>query len=241
MKILFFIPVMILFFSCEKPMHEDSTQAALPSSYMQRGTDSIPFYSNNPYDAIGAVYGEILQAHLDAAATPTSNDSIYAYVNQLVVQHSFFHSLSYQQYSKIELGRLEDYITYGKTLLPGIIQQLNLSTEVKSSHEEFVELLIDKLNEREDYLVIHEYILDYEDRILDDKEIGTTDKQYLLTVSSILRHSTYAKRKRPKKNTDLDWDWLTASVLGTVEGTAQGDANGLTASLKAAIMENPSP
>lgn len=240
MKNYFFMTLFsLLFVSCESTEStelEPTSPAA--SHYDSKAKEALPENFSNAFDYVGAVHNEVLYAYCADSILPITTNDIIHRVQLKVSSHPYFNGLPIAAYGLIPQSRIDYLASNSNVALAAIVEELPLSLQAKSDFRFFVTAVLAKVNLEEDYQVIHDFILAYETSITTAQAYAPSEKEYLLTVTSIIRHSVYAKKKRPKKNTDPDWDWLTANIAGAVEGAQYGAEQAILTALKTGIIQN---
>lgn len=237
MKIYFMlIAYAFLFISCEST---DSEEALTELQHFSKIKNDIPPINNsNNYDLLGQVYQDVLLNYYAESVLPNSNDSIIATVNLKAHNHSFFGNLLPTEYDLLPESRIEYLALHGGTALDSLVANMPLSAKAKTDFSQFVASVLLQVANEDNYLEIYNNVVFYETTIQDSAQLTTVEKVNLLMVTSIIRHSVYARKKRPKKNTDLDWYWLTANFAGAIEGVQYGKEHTVLAALKSGIIEN---
>lgn len=225
-----------LFFSCDSTESEEITSDI--SYHSKTSHDIPPVNSSNDYDIVGQVHHDVLYSYYADSFLPMSSDSIVKRVNLKASSHPYFDNFLLADYDLIPESRIAYLVSNSSTAFESIVTDLPLSLQAKTDFRLFVSTVLSKVNNGVDYLDIHNYVVSYESSVVASTTYTASEKEYLLIVTSIIRHSVYAKEKRPKKNTDPDWDWLTANITGAVEGAQYGKSHAILTALKAGIIEN---
>lgn len=234
MKFYYFYFAMALFFiSCDSSMNEqDSTANHYKSSETK---EELPFNSANPFDGAGTIHNELLTSYYAHYPLPTETDSIIALFYENAKAHSFFATISS---SPILPNELDMLLKEPDIVLQDFLESSDLSEKAKISLNGYIETLLDYANSSEDYAVIYDYITTYENTIETDALYSSDEKAFILTITSITRHSVYMKKKRPKKNTDPDWNWLTTNIFGATAGANGDTQKAIYTAVVAGIIEN---
>jgi hypothetical protein len=81
-----------------------------------------------------------------------------------------------------------------------IVQNSQLTSYAKSNLVNFLHGLI---NQRQlDFTVSYNYIVDYEETVIEDSSLDADETETILTITSISRYSLYSETERK----DKDWD-----------------------------------
>ena len=226
----------LLFVSCETT--ESELISSETNTLSKKSEDLLPLNPTNSYDFVGQVHYDISTSYFADSNLPKTIDSIVSQVNLKASIHPFFDDFLSADYNLVPQSRIVYLVSDSHGAFDSIVDDLPLNATAKNDFRLFVETVLSKVDNDEDYIDIHNYIVHYESTIQDSGQLSVSEKEYLLTVTSIIRHSVYAKKKRPKKNTDLDWYWLGAKFTGAVEGAQYGKSHAILTALKAGIIEN---
>ncbi len=226
----------LLFVSCETT--ETELTSSETNTLSKKSEDLLPVNPTNSYDFVGQVHYDISTSYFADSNLPKTIDSIVSQVNLKASIHPFFDDFLSADYNLVPQNRIAYLVSDSHGAFDSIVDDLPLNATDKNDFRIFVETVLSKVDNDEDYIDIHNYIVHYESTIQDSGQLSVSEKEYLLTVTSIIRHSVYAKKKRPKKNTDLDWYWLSAKFTGAVEGAQYGKSHAILTALKAGIIEN---
>jgi hypothetical protein len=63
------------------------------------------------------------------------------------------------------------------------------------------------------------------------------DKQVLLSAAAVVRYVSYERKKRPKKNTDPDWDMMVWRIAGSA-GSLSDVQDAIFYSVICGVLEN---
>lgn len=225
-----------LFISCDPPASEEIVSDI--NNYSKKYETVSPVNLSNAYEFVGQVYADVLDSYYADPYLPKDADSIIEKVNLEAHKHVFFDNLPLADYNLIPQSRISYLVSDGEVALDLIVSDSSLPLVAKENFRSFVSTVLSKVDNKEDYTAIYNYVILYESTIQDAVQLSPSEKEYLLTVTSIIRHSVYARKKRPKKNTDLDWYWLTAKFSGALEGAQHGQTHAILTALKAGIMTN---
>ena len=226
----------LLFVSCETT--ESELTSSETNTLSKKSEDLLPVNPTNSYDFVGQVHYDISTSYFADSNLPKTIDSIVSQVNLKASIHPFFDDFLSADYNLVPQNRIAYLVSDSHGAFDSIVDDLPLNATAKNDFRLFVETVLSKVDNDDDYIDIHNYIVHYESTIQDSGQLSVSEKEYLLTVTSIIRHSVYAKKKRPKKNTDLDWYWLSAKFTGAVEGAQYGKSHAILTALKAGIIEN---
>jgi len=237
-KILWLIVFpLILFSSCA-----EETTGLIPaepvSSSLYKKTVS-PENIDNPYDSLGAVYYDLYDAYYSSGSVPSTVavtvDSLTVFATANAVFMDLVGSSSYSFGMQTEVLDLLDCMPYCKDT---IVASTFVSSKAKSVFGSFLSDYETACSVSSDYADVHAVIVDYEALVLVDTEFIVNDKRKFLIASSIARYTAYAKKKKPKKNTDPEWALLISNLTASLEGADSSDADAVFGALLMGIMEN---
>lgn len=232
----------VLLMSCsispeiEAPSIQKSSELPLP--YSSKNGVFEPENGLNDYDYAGWLHNAIFEAYYDGTIKDTSLLAIVEQVNRLANENSAFVGLSAVTYN------FEDIVKARAVLKNPLLVRatsINASLEHSGVAVEFLEFLdgIELLCRTEnDYDVIYAEVIAYEQSVLSDVRISKHDLEIIMTTTSLLRYSTYKRKKRPKKNTDPEWDLLIANVTGAASGSSESVQEAVVLSLVVGIATN---
>jgi hypothetical protein len=233
---LFILFYALLFASCEST---DTELTSTEASHISKKTqDTTPLNPANTFDYVGQVHYDLSLSYYSSFLLPKTIDSIISKANLEASEHLYFDGFLSSDYNLVSQSRIEAIVANSEDEFTSIVDDLQLSPQVKNDFSVFVATVLSKVDHDVEYEAIYNYVVLYESTLQNSNAISASEKEYLLSVTSIIRHSVYAKRKRPKKNTDPDWDWLTANITGAVEGAQYGKSHAILTALKAGIIEN---
>lgn len=226
----------LLFISCDSTESEETPSKI--SQFNKIGNDELPFNSSNSYEFVGQAYQNVLHQYYSDSILPSFNDSIIEKVNWNASTHVLFKDFVLADYNLIPESRINYIVSDSNTALNSILSNLSLPSKEKDNFRVFISTLLFKVDNDLDYLDIYNYVIAYESEIQKSDQLSSSEKEYILASTSIIRHSIYVKKRRPKKNTDLDWYWLRANFAGAIEGAQHGKNHAILAALKTGIIEN---
>lgn len=237
MKIYYLYFVLVLFtISCDSPISEPET--AITPNKISRETNDYPFNPSNSFDSAGQIHNEILTSYYEHNPLPTETDSIISLFHLKAMSHPFFSSPNSSVTTPILMSDLQPLLANPNDVLLQFLDSSTLSEKAKINLKYYIQELLLASETSEDYATIYDYIINYEAQVEANTDYTSNDKAIILTITSITRHSVYMKKKKPKKNTDPDWDWLTTNVIGASAG-ASGDVHkAIYTALIAGIIEN---
>ena len=236
MKINYLYFIAISFFiSCDSS-ESDSLQSS--STAYRKTTSDPPFNSFNTFDYAGQIHNEILSSYYDQTSLPTSIDSIISLVSQITKNHHYFINSSNLGLDSLSSVQVQFILSSPEDALKNFMDSSTLSETPKNSLNDFILGLLVYIETDVSYDLIYAHIRDYESSVFTNEYYTSAEKERILSVTSIVRHSIYMKKKKPKKNTDPDWDWLTTSIVGASARVSGDLSYAIASSIVGGIVEN---
>jgi hypothetical protein len=168
-----------------------------------------------------------------SSTLPTTLSAIIDGVDSKANANSAFTAIKGTSYSKISTTLAQDLLD-SHTSLDDVIVASALSSTAKASLSDFADTFLQLCQTQDDYGVVYDYIVDYEGDVA--SLFTGSDKKQILTITSIVRHSQF-KRKKPKNYRDLDWEHNVFHLVGAIEGSSNGTAEAITTALSLGIYE----
>lgn len=227
-----------LFISCS-----DNSDANFQNPIAQRiglvNIDSIPINKANPYDAAGQVHLELLTAYYSGEGLPLTLNGIVS-TTQTIANNtlSFSNLTGGVPYIFNNPNRVTYIVSQPVGILDEVIVGSIEGSDARTNLKSFINSLLDTCEQEEDFGVLYDYIVSYENSILQNGNLSHQDRQTIFITSSIARHSVYARKKKPKKNTDPDWSLLIGNIVAALDGADDGMADAVMKGLITGIVEN---
>lgn len=206
-----------------------------PISYRIGTTDTLPANPANPYDLAGAVHLRLLSDYAATLEKPSDLAALQSLITAIANNNPDYQSIAPAVPVPISSLRLSELAAGEYLFLSDVLMTPTMSTLGKTRLDRFAHALLAQYEDEAAYPVLHSPIVLYESEVLRDSLLTAADKRILLTTSSIARFSAYAGRKRPKKNTDPDWDLLIANLAGAGEGASHDTGTAVLMALTAGI------
>lgn len=214
-----------------------STSDDLPSYSFKNGMFE-PENGSNIYDEAGLLHNALFEAYYDGTVKDTSLLAIVEQVNRLANENSKFVGLSPFAYEFDDLNKMRGILDNPLLVRSHAVNASIQNSEVASDFLTFLNTIETLCNVENDYDLIYAEIRSYESSILTDPRVNAHDMEIILTTTSIIRYSTCKRKKRPKKNTDPEWDLLIANMTGAVSGSTESMQDAVVLSLVAGIAAN---
>jgi hypothetical protein len=197
-----------------------------------------PENDDNPYDYVGQIHNEIAYSYHNDTIKPVTIAGVIARVGYTAELNSRFTGIKEMSYSAPAVYAVSNIQIYGTTLLPGILAGSGMSTAGKEAMVLLTTMILAEAGNSNSFEENYDAIADFENAVLAHTGLTVYDKKVLLIVSSVGRHATYLVKKKPKKNTDPDWNVLIINLVGTVEGALKSEAEAINMGLVCGVLEN---
>lgn len=206
--------------------------------YFEREGDTLPNNSENPYDSLGQLQYELFSSFYETAAATTDLDSVIHSVELLVFSSQRFVPLQRPTYEPLTAARIQDVLTT-PLHMETTLAASGMTSTAQAMLTDFIAASVDYCDASYDFEAVYSLITAYEAAVLADSSLTVQDREILLVTSSVIRHSIYTKKKkRPKKNTDPEWDLMVGTFRGAVDGAVHDPAHAVLFSVVAGIWEN---
>ncbi|WP_406843499.1 hypothetical protein [Flavobacterium soyae] len=200
MKNLLLCTVLVWFFnSCSTDSEFNQSEAFSNAESKSNVGLALPMNTANPFDYKGKRYYDELGNYYQHNSTPNSaselSDQIRFMSNKMGKAHN-----SYKNIILFNNAIVDSIMSDPDNMLILIVENSLLGSAAKSSLTTFLQGLLSK---RElEFTIIYDYVVAYEDSILEDTSLSEDDKDTVLTVASISRYSLYSASERK----DRDWE-----------------------------------
>lgn len=229
--------LLIAFISCDsaESLHENPTSADVPMTLQHRG-DAMPFNTQNPYDSIGIFHNELVDAYYAQGAVSQDVDLVIALVESVASEHPYFLRLTPSAGPSVSPTEIATILIDPAQSLSTYMGESILGAAAQDSLYHFVDSI--RLVEVTDanYAAFYDYVVVYEAGISSHSLFSAQEKRVLLQITAIARHNAYKKRKRPKKNTDLDWNWMTTCAVGSAAGASGAEIKGVLTTVVVGVL-----
>ena len=225
----------VLFVACSDEEKETTQEPVLNVSVSK--TSSTPANPFNPYDEVGAIYAETMSVYYAKDTHPVEVDSVLHEVEDIAFTLPAFSSFS-GSYVSPTPAAIDSILTAPSDRLGASILDPTLSLKAQQRLSSFVDTALLYATDESDYAVFYAHATSFEFEVHSDFGYTTYDKQVLLISSSILRYTVYAKKKKPKKNTDPEWDLMVGNFTAAIEGAKISKGTAAVFALVTGIAEN---
>ena len=86
--------------------------------------------------------------------------------------------------------------------------------------------------------MLYDSIVAYEEAVYNGSSLTNHDKQTILITTSITRHGVYARKKKPKKDKDLEWQYMVGNIFAALDGADNNVEDAIMKGLVTGIVEN---
>lgn len=232
----FFTASLFGFVSCNSDT--DLTKQEENKNISSRMGDVVPGNNSNPYDEAGWVYTELFETYYANGDLGGTVSQIATKVQTIADANSSFNVMKDSTYHPVSVEQVQYILDHRSTCVNDIISASTMTAHAQSSLTTFVNSLVVLFDNESNSEVLYQFVVDYEDTILNDSLLTVNDRQIILTTTSIARHSSYLARRKPKKNTDPDWIIFVGNVIAATSGAEYGPAEAVTMALVTGIAQN---
>ena len=237
MKNIYSCLIILTFFtSCTQD--DKGKQEINPAISSKDDVDLLPMYNANKYDNVGHIYDEIFDAYYDGTSRSTDVQSVIAEVESIANVNISFEILNDSGYEPLTAERVQYLSDRGISDVAGIIGASNLSANAKTSFSNFLLSFVALYATDIDAVNMYDAIVKYESGVIASNLFTENDKRVILTTTSIVRHTSYRIKKKPKNNTDPDWIISVGHAFGTEEGAEENSAKAIIEGLVTGIVSN---
>lgn len=201
------------------------------STLFDRKTTLSPNNSENPFDYAGIFHNEILESYQSLNYNANSLSAISLKIDSLMGNSS--NGIGIFQHSE-DLSIIEDIILDPLTKLDSILSASDLSVEAQLNLLDTIEQL--QLLDDEPFDEIYTMMISFETTINLHPTMTIRDKEVILIVCSIIRHSLFYRIGRDEGDWDTSVGHKTAAIQGALSGLAE--AVKLSIIIGVAQMEN---
>lgn len=244
MKLFYLCILSISFlFSCSEASDvEVLNSSQVDLSYSNKLSDSTslisPFNPANSYDYVGQLHHELYLEYYAQQNDSLSLSRVITKVEALANQNVIFESYFVTPYHFYGVTEVSNLLACDTLCIDTILANSALTIVAKNKMKTFLTDFHFHFEKNIESGPVLEYVFQFENQIMNSKDLLESDKAILLSTTSIARFSVYERKRRPKKNTDPDWDSLITNLLGNIIGSDYGIENGLTSSLICGILSN---
>lgn len=230
--------LLILTFFASCTQDDNAEQEIKPAIDNKGGGDILPMYNANQYDNAGRIYDEIFDAYYDGTSRSTDVQSVIAEVESIANATISFENINDLGYEPLNAERVQYLSDRNISDISGIIGASDLSAAAKTSYSNFLLSFVVLYATEIDAVEMYDAMVKYESTVIASNLFTENDKRVILTTTSILRHTSYRAKKKPKKNTDPDWLISVGHAFGTEEGAEENEAKAIVAGLVTGIVSN---
>ncbi len=234
-----------LFLSLSCSVSEDtileSQEVSGTHSFVYQSTSSVfdPGNNANAYDTAGQLHDALFEAYFSSIdQKQQSVVDVVQSITSLAHSNAHFVHLSDTSYVFDSFLRLEAVLKSPNVALTASIDLQIEDPTIALLFKDFLTQFEVHCSSEDDYAVLHAEVVAFEAHILSMPSLTTSDVAQILTTTSVLRYSVARRKKRPKKNTDPEWDLLIANMTGSLEGSSKNMQEAIVFSLVVGILEN---
>ncbi|MFP9114776.1 hypothetical protein ACLI1A_12615 [Flavobacterium sp. RHBU_3] len=213
---------LLLLVSCAPDTTTDSdTLAAYSAKSAALSEAANPL---NPYDDAGALRNAVLDGVMNGVPKGISQENLLKTVTDLAHASNGFNTFKTASFHPPTTTELDELLQSAPTL-DDIVLGFPLSTQNKVQVMAFLEGLLDAHDV--DFENLYNYIVTFENQVVGSSAYTNSEKQFILTLTSLQRYGTYY-RKKPK---DKDWDLLITGIMADAQGAGYDIASSIVYSV----------
>uniref|UniRef100_UPI004049B8A1 hypothetical protein n=1 Tax=Flavobacterium sp. TaxID=239 RepID=UPI004049B8A1 len=242
------IGITMFFYSCsteqnEPPQNNVSTSDLESKSYnSSRVGISTPENANNPYDEVGVMHNVVIEKVMFNASNLVTTDD---YINYAKTVSNDVYGINASNTVIPTNTQIKTIIDDHSADFSNVISNSGYSTQAQLKLTELVNLLLEADRDLSiDYNTLKRQIITFEDDLINDITLSNIEKQNILQMSSVARHSThfwynimldtidYNETLSPNVAKKKWWKWAVvgvADVLGAIGGASFGSPTGIVA------------
>lgn len=241
-KYILFTLFAAMLYSCTENEHtltaeQSSLHTTINSGY--RIGDAYPINSDNPFDNAGSLHNELVERYYSGKNLPADLDSIALRVKIIADSIPELVAIKSASPSNFNISIVEYMLAYPTSCASTVISATTMSAEGKLSLSGFIDAIFLLPKKEDDYSSFYAFVCAYENDVFFDNQLSTEDRRIIQVTTSIVRHSVYRKKKKPKKNTDLDWTIWIANSVGAIHGGGTGIHDAVLTAAISGIAQNP--
>ena len=236
---LLFVPFFISCSETEMPMRSEVPFAIPDNQNAYRESDVFPANSDNPYDGAGALHNALFISYYAGDSLGGSVSQIIERVENLAKQNAAYAFMFGTNIPELSDSRILYLLDNPFLKKEEVITATFSGEEARNSFTEFSDAVVTLYSAQTDTTVLYNYIIGYEAGILENTNLNSLDKQKILVTSSIARFAVATRPKKPKRNTDPEWDLMVGNITGSIDGTATSIEKAVLMSLISGIVQNP--
>lgn len=177
---------------------------------------------SNPKDQVGSIYSvlydgyypdstRVLYGTLPDIATYASEEEPYEQLDQsgseLPADSTILETIILTAASNPELA-----FSYSALTTNGRASLMGITTPLSEMYEANIP-----------YQQVYDVIVSYEEGIVSDAQLTTTDRSILLTTMAVVRQDATARK--PRKRKDRDWEFSIGHIAATAYGASESEAS----------------
>lgn len=190
--------LLYLLFACSSELEFEQSENSNNSESIGKNK-VFPLNPANPYDAKGQKYYDAIQLYSKDNTRPNSIEEITDQINFLfeLYNHSSFQK---NQNLGFTMEEISGILNNPSVKLLEIVENCSISSASKSQLIVFVQSLIARQDQ--EYAEIRDYIILFDETIVESTILTGDEKETILTVSTISSYALYAEAERK----DRDWE-----------------------------------
>ncbi|KGO93662.1 hypothetical protein [Flavobacterium subsaxonicum] len=192
--------------------------------------DATPANTQNPYDFAGAAQNELLDLYLDGNYSYSSIEEVSEQVALLAIQHYTFGGQDTPP--TISQEQIAAILTNPSAALGAVATSPALSDTAAAAFSDFMVTL--NAAQGATYEELYSLIISYEATVINNPAYSSTDKEVILTSTSIARYTIYYRKKRK----DRDWDTSVGNIVAGASGAEENTISAVAMAVVTGISIN---
>lgn len=186
-------------FSCSTESDFELSENLEDSTTPVTNEISLAPNKSNPFDAQGKKYYNAIELYLKNNDVPNSIEEISS---ELSFISNYSKTNNYNKRTNLIISPEEVLLILNdpSNKLLEVVENCSISSQSKAELFVFVQTLIDRQDEQ--YVTIRDFIISYDNSIIENSVLNADEKESILTVSSISSYVLYAEYERK----DRDWE-----------------------------------
>ena len=197
-----------------------------------------PENAANPYDLVGRLHNALYERYYEEGKFSASLSEISSVVERRALENENYVPAFGTTLPTLSQARLSYLLDHSAAAQSEVISASVLEKSTQTSFDSFLTTVSVLADSEDDYAVLYDYVVAYEASVLNDAAIDTAAQEVILVTTSVVRYSLYERKKKPKKNTDPEWDLMIGSFAGSVEGSGSSQQHALLMALIVGIAAN---
>lgn len=237
MKKVYLWIIMPFFISCTTDRIE-SMPAEINAPNLMKPLSTYPNNPANEFDQAGALHNALSECYVIGGTLPSTVGATLISIDSIANHNALFHEIKGIYYTVPASSRLEYVLEQSDIDLEDVLANSSLSGNAKAYLISFIAHVQAFETAQTEYASMYRYIVDEEDKVINNNIYSQNDLELLLITTSITRHAAYFAREQKRKPRDRDWDLVIANIIAATEVAEKGIATAAVMAATAGIFSN---